>query len=193
MDSILKSRYDLYRARNTFPPEAEILLGEGLKPFSDLALLNDWREKYTTLRVVNEPEGYLLQGKIDDVLVEADGRLVPADYKSSGNPPGASKQKYYIDQLSAYGLMFRHKGYAVSDRAFLFHYFPKDKTDPSATVAFDCVVDRVLINTEGLEAKLRDMVTLLEAPYPGTNPGCENCTYFAGRMEKLAAGKAGIA
>ena len=38
-----------------------------------------------------------LRGKIDDVLVEADGRLIPADYKSSGNAPREDKQKYYSD------------------------------------------------------------------------------------------------
>lgn len=42
MDSILKARYDKYRANNTFPPEAQELTEEGIEPFADLSQLNDW-------------------------------------------------------------------------------------------------------------------------------------------------------
>ena len=91
MDSILKERYDKYRKKDTFPPEAGELLEEGIVPFKDLAQLEEWREKKTALQVVDERVGYVLSGKIDDVLVESDGRLVPADYKSSGNAPAEDK------------------------------------------------------------------------------------------------------
>lgn len=177
MDSILKARYDQYRADGKFPPEAKELEDEGMRPFQDLNQLNDWRENIRSLEVVNEDAGYRLVGKIDDVLVEDDGRLVPADYKSSGNAPAEDKQKYYIDQLTAYGLMFHHHGHKVSDRAYLLHYFVKDKKDPSIEVKFDSHVDRVEIDTDGLERKLMDMVKLLEGEYPGHNPECKNCSY----------------
>jgi hypothetical protein len=39
MDSILKARYDKYRADGTFPPEAKELEHEGIKPFEDLKQL----------------------------------------------------------------------------------------------------------------------------------------------------------
>lgn len=178
MDSILKARYDKYRADGKFPPEAKELEDEGIQPFQDLNQLNDWRENIRSLEVVNEDAGYRLVGKIDDVLVEADGRLVPADYKSSGNAPAEDKQKYYIDQLTAYGLMFRHHGHKVSDRAYLLHYFVKDKNDPSVEVKFDSHVDLVDIDLDGLQKKLVDMVELLNGDYPGHNPECKNCSYY---------------
>jgi hypothetical protein len=62
-----------------------------IKPFKDLELLEEWREKVNSLRVLNEKVGYELRGKIDDVLVDKDGKLIPADYKSSGNPPAEDK------------------------------------------------------------------------------------------------------
>lgn len=185
MDSILKARYDKYRVDDNFPPEAEELLQEGIKPFSDIDTLNEWRSSVSALKVENESAGYVLVGKIDDVLVEADGRLIPADYKSSGNAPAEDKQKYYRDQLAAYGFMFSKHGHTVSDRAYLLHYFVKDKNDPSMDVKFDSHVDRVEIDVDAIEQKLEDMVTLLNASYPGHNPECDTCSYHDGRKSVL--------
>tara|TARA_Y100000310_G_C20324783_1_gene642428 strand:- start:26 stop:721 length:696 start_codon:yes stop_codon:yes gene_type:complete len=184
MDSILKHRYDKYRKKKTFPPEAKELLKEGIKPFMDLEKLELWREKMSSLQVENEEVGYVLRGKIDDVLVEEDGRLIPADYKSSGNAPAEDKQKYYRDQLAAYGYMFKKHGYKVSNRAYLLHYFVKDKTDPSIDVKFDSHVDLVEINPARMERKLKAMVKLLNGKYPGHNPKCEKCAFYVGRQKK---------
>lgn len=181
MDSILKARYDKHRAENAFPPEAHQLAEQGIRPFTDIQKLTMWRTDTSALKVIDEDIGYVLTGKIDDVLMEADGRLVPADYKSSGNAPKEDKQKYYRDQLAAYGLMFKNHGYAVSDRAYLLHYFVKDKTHPSLEVAFDSHVDRVAIDVAAIEQKLTDMVALLNGPYPGHNSACETCAYHDGR------------
>lgn len=74
MDSILKHRYDLYRAQGSFPPETKVLENEGLKPFDDLERLTRWREDTNALKVVDKEIGYVLVGKIDDVLVERAGR-----------------------------------------------------------------------------------------------------------------------
>ena len=185
MDSILKHRYDKYRADDTFPPESIELEKEGIKPFKDLELLQEWREKVNALRVVDEKAGYELRGKIDDVLVESDGRLIPADYKSSGNPPADDKQKYYRDQLAAYGFMFKQHGHEVSDRAYLLHYFPKDKTNPDIKVEFDGHGDLVDIGAIDIEKKLKDMVVLLNEPYPGHNNDCDKCSYYDGRKEMV--------
>jgi predicted RecB family nuclease len=183
MDSILKARYDKYRKDGAFPPEAKQLESEGIKPFYNIEQLNEWREKKTALQIINEHAGYVLQGKIDDVLVEADGRLVPADYKSSGNAPAEDKQKYYRDQLAAYGFMFQQHGHKVSDRAYLLHYFVKDKNDPSINVAFASHVDLVKISLTGIETKLADMAKLLNKPYPGHNDECEKCSYHSERKD----------
>lgn len=181
MDSVLKARYDLYREKGEFPPEAGELVKQVVKPFTDLKKLTRWRKDTHALEVVDEEVGYCLVGKIDDVLVEAGGELIPADYKSSGNAPAEDKQKYYRDQLAAYGFMFAQHGHGVSDRAYLLHYFVKDKNNPSIEVAFDAHVDRVEMNISALEEKLANMVELLNGDYPGHNPECKNCSYHDGR------------
>jgi RecB family exonuclease len=188
MDSILKTRYDKYRSEGTFPPETKKLFEAlSIKPFEDVTTLNLWRESLTALKVINEQEGYVLQGKIDDVMVATDGKLIPTDYKSSGNAPGVDKQKYYRDQLAAYGLMFKKHGYEVSDQAYLLHYFVKDKDDGSVEVKFDSHIDPVAINYDAIETKLKDMVKFLNSPYPGSNDECLNCAYYVGRAEVTTA------
>lgn len=181
MDSILKNRYDQYRAENAFPPEMAALSEMGIVPFADVEQLNEWRESKTSLQVVDENGGYILTGKIDDVLVEADGRLIPADYKSSGNAPAEDKQKYYADQLAAYGLMFSKHGHPVSNRAYLLHYFVKDKSDGALEVKFDSHLDLVAVDLLAIEQKLADMVGLLNQPYPGHNSDCSKCSFYAER------------
>ena len=181
MDSILKARYDKYRVDGNFPPESKELTKEGIKPFLDLETLNKWRSSTNALKVENQKVGYVLVGKIDDVLIESDGRFVPADYKSSGNSPSEDKQKYYRDQLAAYGFMFSKRGYKVSDRAYLLYYFVKDKNDPSTEVKFDSYVDLVKINIKTIEQKFKDMVELLNGAYPGHNSDCDTCSYHDGR------------
>lgn len=182
MDSVLKSRYDLYRAKGALPPEVAALGTEGMKLFPDVEALNTWRASTAALKVVDETTGYELGGKLDDILVEKDGRLIPTDFKSSGFAPKDDKKKYYILQLTAYGFMFAKRGLAPSDRAVLLHYFVKDTKNPSLDVKFVSHIDPFPIDVTGFERTLEAMVQLLNGPYPGDDLNCEDCVYHAGRM-----------
>ena len=181
MDSVLKSRYDLYRGKGHLPPEVKELGKEGIKLFPDLETLNKWRGSTAHLKVINEKAGYEIAGKLDEVLVEEDARLIPTDFKSSGYTPKDDKQKYYVLQLTAYAFMFRKHDLNPSDRAILLHYFVKDVKNPSLSVEFASHVDPVRIDLDGFEKTLAEMVRLLEGPYPGDDLACKHCVYHEGR------------
>lgn len=191
MDSILKARYDAYREKKELPPEIEKLEKEGIALFGDIETLNKWRGHASHLKIVNEETGYELAGKVDDVLTEKDGRLIPTDFKSSGYAPKDDKQKYYVLQLNAYALMFREHGYAPSDRAYLLHYFVQDTHNPSLNVAFANHIDPVRLDLKALEKKFEEMVALLNGPYPGDDLECEKCVYWSGRGEAKRAPETG--
>mgnify|MGYP001585908407 FL=1 len=178
MDSIFKARYDMHREKHELPPEIQALGKEGIRLFDDAETLNKWRGHASHLRVANEKDGYVLSGKLDEALVEKDGRLIPTDFKSSGYAPKEDKQKYYVSQLNAYALMFREHGYKPSDRAILLHYFVKDTKNPSLSVEFMNHIDPVKINLADFEKKLVEMVKLLNGPYPGDDLECGACIYF---------------
>ena len=176
MDEKLKNRYDRFRIKGGKPPELNIL--PHLRLFDDLALLNEWRNNRTALRYVNERDGYVFEGKLDEVLINERGELVPADYKSSGDPPKIDKQKYYRLQLHAYALMLKECGYPVADRAYLLHYFTKERSDPSLFMELAFHPDEVALNIAQFRATTRTIVSFLESPYPGTNTLCKRCTWI---------------
>jgi hypothetical protein len=181
MDSVLKARYDSYREKGELPPEVKALGEEGVQLFPDIGVLSQWRGSTAHLKVVDEESGYELGGKLDEVLVEKNGRLIPTDFKSSGYTPKDDKQKYYVLQLTAYAFMFEKHGRNPSDRAILLHYFVKNPKNPSLAVEFASHIDPVKINLAGFELQLEKMVQLLEGPYPGDDLTCERCVYHAGR------------
>lgn len=184
MDSVLKSRYDAYREREELPPELRPLGKEGITLFPDSEVLNKWRGSTAHLKVVNEKVGYELGGKLDEVLVEKNGRLIPTDFKSSGYAPKEDKQKYYVLQLTAYAFMFGKHELHPSDRAILLHYFLKDPRNPSLQVEFISHIDPVRIDLPMFEKKLEDIVAVLNGPYPGDDMTCEKCLYYIKRHEK---------
>lgn len=175
MDEKLKNRYDRYRAQGQLPPE--ISHYKGIKLFEDLATLQEWRNNRTALRYVNEKEGFLLDGKLDEVFVSDEGELMPADYKSSGDEPKADKQKYYRLQLHAYSLMIRGKGYKVGDKAYLIHYFTKNRQDHNLPMDFNCHLDEVKIDLLSFQTTLKEMVDLLNRDFPGANQDCKKCLW----------------
>lgn len=173
MDEKLKIRYDEFRKQGELPPEISDL--KGMKLFDDLETLNKWRNDRTALRYVNEKDGYVFEGKLDEVFVSDKGEYMPADYKSSGDEPKPDKQKYYRLQLHAYSLMLREKGYKPADKAYLIHYFTKDRKDSSLSMDFNCYLDEVSISLAPFERKLKEMVGFLNQDFPGANQECKKC------------------
>lgn len=180
MDSRLKSRYDSYRAKGELPPElaAEV---KGIRLFPDLAQLEDWRNNKTALRYIDEKLGYQLEGKIDELFLGPKNEFIPADYKSSGDPPKEDKQKYYKLQLAAYAWMFANKGHEVGDRAYLLHYFTKDRLDPSMAMELDFHADEVAIDLSAFQRTMKAIIDLLNGPYPGSNVFCKRCEWIEKR------------
>lgn len=185
MDTVLKTRYDLYRGKGELPPEINTLTLEGVKPFTDLEVLNDLRSKAYTLAIRDAAVGYELVGKLDEIMLEKDGRLIPADFKSSGYMPKEDKQKYYVSQLNAYALMLHTAGYALSDRALLLHYYITNVRNSSLSVEFSAHIDPVKLDLPVFEEKLAAMVRVLNLPYPGENPDCPTCGYYKGRQSAI--------
>lgn len=176
MDEKMKHRYDLYREKGELPPEIKGKLG-GVKLFDDLAVLDPWRTSWTAFRYENNKDGYAFGGKIDEIFVTDRGEVIPVDFKSSGDVPKADKQKYYRLQLHAYALMLRENGYKTADRAYLVHYFTKERDNPDLTMEFDSYLDEVKIDLERFEKTLRSMVEFLNQNYPGADKFCRNCVW----------------
>lgn len=183
MDAKLKSRYDTFRKKGQLPPE--IADTKGIKLFPDLAQLDIWREKKAELQYVNEKDGYVLAGKIDELFLNQKEELVIADYKSSGDEPKPEKLEYYRLQLHGYALLFLKKGFKVANKAYLLNYYPKRRTSPSMSVELACKVIEAKLDIPEFEKTLRRMVKFLNKDYPDANEGCKTCTYHVKRRRYL--------
>ncbi len=176
VDRKLKARYDHCRELGELPAEvSDKLIGYSL--FSDQEQLDSWRNWRQGLRCQNTNDGYVLSGALDEILINEKGEYVPADYKSSGNPPKEDKYKYYILQLHAYALMLYAKKLPVAKEAFLLHYFPENKDSRSLKMDLICHVDRVELNLRQFCETLRAMVDLLNGECPTKNGDCNKCKY----------------
>lgn len=164
VDSKLKVRYDEHRRSGTLPPEIKHLKDVSL--FADQDLINQWRNWQSGLSFENKKDRYKLGGAIDDLLVSQDGKHIPIDFKASGDPPKESKKDYYIPQLHAYALMLRENKYPSADKAYLVHYYTKDRKDPSLNMEFAVALDEISLDLSSFEQELRDVVKLLEGPIP---------------------------
>ncbi|MDP2926664.1 MAG: PD-(D/E)XK nuclease family protein [bacterium] len=179
MDEKLKRRYDSYRKEGKLPPEIADLKGVHL--FENQALLGEWRTNTASLSYENRKDGYVLVGKLDEVLVTDKEEHMPADYKSSGDEPRSDKQKYYRLQLHAYALMLKGKGFLPANRAYLLHYFTKDRGNSSLSMEFNNHIDEVALDLASFEETLRKMVLLLEGAFPGANRFCQKCLWHEKR------------
>lgn len=184
MDSKLKERYDQFRKKGKIPPEVASL--KGIRLFEDLNTLDQWRRSPAALQYINEKEGYVLRGKLDEVFVNNKGELLPIDFKSSGDAPKEDKYKYYVSQLHAYALMFKNKGYKPAKVGYLVHYFTEDKKDPSLIMKFISHIDKVEIDLPAFEKKLKAIVALLERSLPKPSPACKNCGWYIKRDDFLS-------
>lgn len=164
VDSKTKARYDKYRSFKILPPEIKHLKDVSLFPSQEL--LDKWRNWRNGLSLENKKDGYLLRGAIDDLLITIDNKYIPVDYKSSGDPPKKTKKNYYILQLHAYALMLHENDYPSANKAYLVHYYTKDRNDSSLNMEFDTAIDEILLDLPRFEQELRDMVKLLNGPAP---------------------------
>lgn len=179
---VLTARYDKYRKHNKFPPEVDELKKMSIKPFTNLELLISWRKSSKVLRFTNKKDGYLLKGKLDELALENDGKIIPVDFKTTGYRPKESKEGYYREQLESYAFLLEKLGYKVSNRGLLLHYFLKNVSSPAIPIQFDAHIDPVKLDTKKIQSKLRDMVKFLDKPYPGFDKECEWCSHYKERQ-----------
>lgn len=183
VDEKLKHRYDFYRHLGTVPPEIESSVGQ-LLLFNDQALVNRWRSSWRSLEYASKEVGVRLSGKLDEVFVTDRRVLVPADFKSSGDPPRVDKSKYAFWQLHAYAQMIKARGFHVADFALVIHYFVSNRDTHQLPLEFNARVDRIEIDLDAFKERLRKIVELFEGPIPLPDPDCRACSWY-GRLRDL--------
>jgi len=111
-DPILKQEFDFYRSRGQKPKE----IPENFALFTDTAKLKIWRGRGVELK---HKSGLVVYGKIDDLLLDENGHLVPFDFKVSLSQEFKVYQSYQR-QLEIYGYLLHKIGERVSSKGALY-------------------------------------------------------------------------
>lgn len=182
MDAVIKGYFDKYRADGKLPPEIEGKV-QG-KLFSDIGLLERWRNwRATDLRYEDKELNVVLMGALDDCLIE-DGFYIPLDYKTRGYELTGDPRKYYQTQLDSYCLILESKGYKTKGVAYLLYYWPLEAGE-NGMVKFHVEPIKIETNIESVKKILKHAVALLSSDIPDPSPECEYCNLVADRENEF--------
>jgi len=173
MDRILKEHFDVFRARNSIPPELRTL--PGVKLFDDVNLLQVWRSNFKGIQW-KDAEGNLIGGAIDNLLVK-DGKFIILDYKTRGYAVKEDTHAHYQDQMDMYAFLFLKNGYAVMDYAYLLFYHPL-KVHENGDVDFHKHLVKVPVDAGNAERIFAKALRVLKGPLPSFGEECGHCAWL---------------
>jgi hypothetical protein len=174
MDLLIKDYFDTYRSKNELPPELVGKLKGGL--FSNLELLNRWRNWQSGLRFKDETlGGSVLFGALDDCIVE-DGLYIPLDYKTRGFDLKEDSTSYYLNQISFYSLLLEKNGYRTTSFGYLVFYILKELSE-NGMAKFEITVIKIDTDINKSYSIFKNAVEILNGPIPSMNTKCTFCQW----------------
>ena len=123
IDELFKKEFDVHREAGTPHP---IMADNQVKavPYQHEDL-DRWRHNFTGVAAVHEPTNLHIFGAIDDVWVDAEGRLIVVDYKATSKQSeitlDSDWQISYKRQMEIYQWLLRQNGFEVSDTGYFVY------------------------------------------------------------------------
>ena len=173
MDRVLKAHFDVFRDKGELPPELKELNGK-VKLFSDLALLEVWRNNFKGIQWTDE-KGNLFRGAVDNLL-QKEKKLIVLDYKTRGFPLKEDTADHYQDQMDIYNFLLRKNGWETENYAYLLFYHP-NKVDPKGYVLFHSDLVKREINADNALSIFQKAIKILEGEMPPSSEECGFCKW----------------
>jgi len=127
IDELFKKEFDHYREKGEQHPIMKDNNLDGVLPYvhSDL---DKWRHNFTGVVHLHEASNLHLFGAVDDVWVDADGKLIVVDYKATAKDKPVTKlgpkggwQDMYRRQMEIYQWLLKQNGFEVSDTGYFVY------------------------------------------------------------------------
>jgi RecB family exonuclease len=149
------------------------------------AMLFDNFEKLNTWRNIDFGKGGLaatfpqyrliLRGAIDELLITAEGKFIPLDFKTRGYPVKEDTHEHYRHQLDCYALLFKENNMPPADYGYLLFFWPEEYAN--FNVRFSSELIKIDVDPKrGLDL-LRTTRDILDGPIPKSHKDCEFCLY----------------
>lgn len=169
MDVILKKHFDKFRDKGHLPPELRKNKEcEGMKLFGitkeEKDLLEKWRNWRKGLQM-EDKEGNILQGAIDNLMLNNHGKLVILDYKTRGFDLKEDTHEHYRDQLNIYSLLLQRNNFEIEEFNFLIFYIPKEVLE-TGEVLFDKKLVRIKADPNSAQKLFEKALALLKGKCP---------------------------
>lgn len=190
VDTLLKKEFDLLRKSGTTHP---LIKKYGVDAFpANLAQLEEWRNNFKGVQVLDKPTNLLIFGAIDDLWQNNKGEYLVVDYKSTSkseeiNALDKDWHDGYKRQMEIYQWLVRGNGFKVSNTG----YFVYCNGDTSAE-KFDGKLEFAvtLIAYEGDDSwvggKIQEIHKCLNSDtIPQSAEDCDLCAYRKAASEVL--------
>ncbi|MDD5108029.1 MAG: PD-(D/E)XK nuclease family protein [Candidatus Omnitrophica bacterium] len=124
VDILLKKEFDLLRKNGTAHP---LMTKYGVDAFpAHLVQLEEWRNNFKGVQVLDKPTNLLVFGAIDDLWRNSKGEYMVVDYKSTSKPEeinALDKEWHggYKRQMEIYQWLLRGNGFNVIDTGYFVY------------------------------------------------------------------------
>lgn len=165
-DAVIKQYFDLYRPNGEIPPMiAGKVEGKLQYPFQEKYWYN-----------VNEHYGYY--GKLDECLVNPDGKYTPVDHKTASSDPTTRELiPAYQFQLDSYAFLLEENAHSTTGVGHLIYFFPGHGDTLHKGFPMEITVKTLKTDPGRVLPRIKQAITLLEGPLPQPNKDCPFCAY----------------
>jgi CRISPR/Cas system-associated exonuclease Cas4 (RecB family) len=179
-DPIIKNEFDEYRKNSNKPEKLEKL---DLELFDDFEKLKFWRNK--GVEFYHQEHNFVYYGKIDELLIDKSGNLVPFDFKTTLSK-NFQIYESYKRQLEIYGYLFLKNGHLVANYGAFYVVkidIVKDfqNLNKSESIIME---EKDIVIVENLDySKYDEILEKLKEVYykekpPEPNSNCSFCNYW---------------
>lgn len=182
IDRVLKGYADHYRG--SLPPMLAGMI-EGAVLWGDVATMSKlrmWQSGWKT--VVNTPHGSCsIIGAFDDLLLvtnRAKNALAPLDWKTKGDVPKDSGERYYRTQGDIYALLIQDNGWTPAGVTYLCYAYPTELVDGGG-IGFGYQVYEIESSAERAVDLITEACGVLSGPMPEASATCPHCLAYRNR------------
>ena len=193
VDTLLKKEFDLLRKSAEAHP---LMKKYGVDAFpANLAQLNEWRNNFKGVQVLDKPTNLFIFGAIDDLWVNAKDEYMVVDYKSTSkleeiNALDKDWQDGYKRQMEIYQWLLRGNGYKVLNTGYFVYCNGKTDVDKfNGKLEFALTLIPYEGDDSWVSGTIKDIHKCLNSDtIPESAEDCDLCAYRKAANEVLGRG-----
>lgn len=166
-DKVLKVYFDQFRAKNELPDFIKkVIKGRLENPFQEVYFYH-----------VNQKYGFY--GKLDECLINPEGKYVVVDFKTTSSDPQKRKEIFpaYQHQIDEYNFLLGQHGKPVADYGYLIYFYPGEIKDLKNGAPLKVYFQKIKANSKEVLPRIMKAIKVLEGEMPKPSEDCPYCQW----------------